>query len=437
MTTTQRPDLRFFLFTAFTPGGPVGAPWHHPGAVGFDYLNLDHQTRLAQALEVACFDAIFWADFSGVHDIYKSSPDTAIREAVQFPLGDPLILTAALAGATENLGFAFSSNIIQDHPYAFARRVATLDHLTKGRVAWNVVTSYQQSAWRNLGFDSLEAHANRYGRAQEYIDVVRKLLTESWEDGAVVRDTERRVYADPSLVHPIAHAGERFRVPGIALTEPSPQRMPVVVQAGTSDDGRDFSARNAEAIFVGSRSPEGAEKLLNDMAGRLEANGRTRADLLAFQYLSMSVASTEDEVKRKNEELDEHLSSEAALAFNSSTMGTDLSQIDLDKPIGDFKTDGLQGSFKMLAEAASDKTWTFRDVVSRIGTMRFIGTPPQVADELEKWRAAGVDGINLSCLDGVQGTYDFIEQAVPVLQERGLMQRNYSSGTLRDKLYRR
>jgi len=434
---TNQANLRFCLFTAFCPGGPVGGPWYHPGAVGFDYLNLDHQTKLAQSLERGCFDAIFWADHSGVSDTYQGSYATAVREAAHFPLGDPAILAAALAGATENLGLVFTANVIQDHPYAFARRVATLDHLTRGRVGWNIVTSFQKSAWQNMGFDAVEGHEERYGRAQEFVDVVRKLLVESWEDGAVVRDVDRRVYADPAKVHPIAHDGPRFRVPGIGLTEPSPQRMPVAFQAGSSDTGRDFSARNAEAVFITARNLHGAATLISDMTRRLEAHGRSRADLLFLQYRSMIVASTEEEAKRKDEELDEYLSSEAALAFSSSTAGVDMSQIDLDRPLGDFGSDTAQlGILKAMAESAEDKTWTFRDLVTRTTASRFVGTPEQIADELETWRGAGVDGINLSCLDGVEGTYNFVEHAVPVLQQRGLMQKEYASGTLRDKLFR-
>jgi FMN-dependent oxidoreductase (nitrilotriacetate monooxygenase family) len=436
MTETQRGDLRFCLYTCFAPGGPLGTPWNHPGNKGFDYLNLDHQTKLAQALEAARFDAIFWADFSGVHDTYKSSPATAIRDAVAFPLGDPLVLTAALAGATENLGFAFSANMTQQHPYSFARRVATLDHLTRGRVAWNIVTSYQPSAWRNSGFDDMEGHAKRYVRAQEYVDVLKKLLVDSWEDGAVVRDVDRGIYADPARVHPIAHDGEFYRVPGIGLTEPSPQRMPVTFQAGSSNDGREFSARNAEAMFIGTNSPQDAQTLISDMTGRLSANGRSREDIVFLQYMAVHVVSTEEEAKRKHEELDEQAGSEAAIAFASSTMGTDLSQIDLDKPLAEHNTDSMQGILKGFAESAEDKSWTFRDMVRKIGSDRIVGTPEHIADELQKWRDAGVDGININTQD-VENTYTFLEHAVPVLQQRGLMQREYRNGTLRDKLFRR
>jgi alkanesulfonate monooxygenase SsuD/methylene tetrahydromethanopterin reductase-like flavin-dependent oxidoreductase (luciferase family) len=173
------------------------------------------------------------------------------------------------------------------------------------------------------------------------------------------------------------------------------------------------------------------------MTGRLEAHGRRRADMLFMQATQVLLASTEEEAKRKNDELDERLGSEANVAFFSSTLGADLSQVDLDQPLGNFATDSLQGNLRVLAESAPDKSSTFRDVVRLLGAQRIIGTPQHIADELEKWRDAGVDGINLNCMEGVEGTYDFLDHAVPVLQERGLMQQKYRSGTLRDKLFRR
>ncbi len=224
--------LRFNYFSSFTPSGSSSAPWYHPQSASFDYLNLEHWTQLAKKLESGMFDAIFWADHSGVHDVYQGSYATAVREAVQFPTADPLALTAALAGSTTNLGFVFSSNVIADHPYAFARRLTTLDHLTRGRVSWNIVTSFQPSAWQNLGFEKLPPHADRYARAEEFVTVVYKLLEGSWEDDAVLRDTRNRIFADPSKVHPVAHSGEIFQVPGIHVSQPSIQRLPVLFQAG-------------------------------------------------------------------------------------------------------------------------------------------------------------------------------------------------------------
>ncbi|MFE2944568.1 NtaA/DmoA family FMN-dependent monooxygenase [Streptomyces sp. NPDC059255] len=434
MTVTPE-RLRFTHFTSFAPAGPPGPMWDHPKARDFDYLNIDHWVKLAQALEAAKFDGFFWADHSSVHDVYQSSYTTAVREAMQFPLGDPLSLTAALATSTKDLGFAFSANIIQDHPYAFARRLSTLDHITRGRIGWNVVTSFQPSAWRNLGHDQVGGHSARYEQAEEYLTVLYKLLEGSWEDDAVVRDLEERIYADPAKVHPIQHQGKYYNVPGIHTNEPSAQRVPFLFQAGTSKDGRAFAARNAEALFIFAHNPNAARSVITDVRSRFQELGRRTEDVLFFVHHNIVVGSTEEEAKRKSAEADEYLSSEALLAFSSSTMGTDLSQIDLDSPVGNFETNALQGQFRALAEAAPDKSWTFREVVMAMTTNRIVGTPEQIADELEQWRDAGVRGINVGSITGPDDTYAFLEHAVPVLQERGLMQSEYGPGTFREKMF--
>lgn len=433
MTRSPRRML-FTHFTSFAPAGPAGAQWDHPRARDFDYLNLDHWIKLAQALEDARFDAFFWADHSGVHDVYQNSYATAVREATQFPLGDPLSLTAALASSTTNLGFAFSSNVIQDHPYAFARRLSTLDALTRGRIGWNIVTSFQPSAWRNFGFDEVADHAARYEQAEEYVTVLYKLLQGSWEDTAVVRDLERRIYADPSKVHPIGHEGHYYRVPGIHVNEPTAQRVPVLFQAGTSEDGRSFAARNAEGMFLHPHSVEAAAGLVTDMKRRLVANGRSADDLAFLVFKTFIVGSTEEEAKRKSDEADEYLSSDASLAFFSSTIGTDLSEIDLDTPIGELETNAVQGHIRALIDAAPDKGWTFRELVTTLTGTRTVGTPEQIADEIERWRAAGIHGFNVNSITGPEDTYDFLDHVVPVLQQRGLMQTEYAPGTFREKL---
>lgn len=427
--------MLFTHFTSFAPAGPAGAQWDHPRARDFNYLNLNHWIELAQALERARFDAFFWADHSGVHDVYESSYDTAVREAMQFPLGDPLALTAALASSTEQLGFAFSSNVIQDHPYAFARRLSTLDHLTQGRIGWNIVTSFQPSAWRNFGYDEVADHQARYEQAEEYVTVLYKLLQGSWEDGAVVRDLASRVYADPARVHPIHHNGTYYRVPGIHTNEPSPQRVPVLFQAGTSEDGRNFAARNAEGMFLHPHSVEAARKVVVDMHRRLTAAGRSTDDLVFLVFKSFIVGSTEAEAQRKSAEADEYLSSDASLAFFSSTLGTDLSEIDLDSPIGQLETNALQGHIRALIDAAPDKSWTFRELVSTLTGARTVGTPEQIADEIERWRAAGIHGFNVNSITGPWDTYDFLDHVVPVLQQRGLMQTEYTPGTFREKVF--
>ncbi|XVV38337.1 NtaA/DmoA family FMN-dependent monooxygenase [Streptomyces sp. CA-100214] len=435
MINHDAPPLGFAHFTCFAPAGPPNGTWTHPKARDFDYMNLDHWIKLAQALEEAGFDFLFWADMSGVHDLYKGSYATCVREAAQFPLGDPLILTAALAASTKNLGFAFSANPIQDHPYAFARKLSTLDHLTRGRVAWNVVTSFQASAWRNLGHDELGKHTARYERAEEFITVLYKLLEGSWEDNAVLRDVENRIYADPAKVHPINHEGELYRVPGIHTNEPSPQRTPVIFQAGTSTDGRAFAARNAEAMFIAPKNIRGGKALIDDMTQRAVANGRSPSDLTFWKHINVIIGSTEAEATAKAAEADEYLSEEGTLAFQSSGRGLDLSQLDLDSTVAQYQTEAIQGEFAAMADAIPNKEWTWREALMGLNKTRFVGTPDQLADHLEEWREIGVTGINITYVTGPEEAYTFCEHATPVLKKRGLMRTESHPGTLREKIF--
>jgi FMN-dependent oxidoreductase (nitrilotriacetate monooxygenase family) len=293
----------------------------------------------------------------------------------------------------------------------------------------------QRASWLNFSHSTFASHSERYERAEEYVDVIYKLLEGSWEDGAVLRDAAGGVYADPGKVHNIAHTGKYYSVPGIHTNEPSPQRTPVLFQAGTSEDGRQFSSRNAEAIFMTSYNPAGARKVVADLHRRIGEWGRRPSDVLIFQHLNFIVGSTEAEAKRKDAEALEYLSSETYMAFFSSVLDADLGAIDLDTPIGDFKTEALQGQLKALAEAAPDKSWTFREFVFSITTSRFVGTPEQIADELEAWRAVGVNGINVSYMTGAEDVHAFLDHVTPVLKKRGLMQTEYARGTMREKLY--
>jgi FMN-dependent oxidoreductase (nitrilotriacetate monooxygenase family) len=403
--------------------------------VNHDYRSLKSWTELARTLEEARFDAIFFADHSGVHDTYQGSRDAAVARSVGFPSNDPSALVAALAGATDQLGLAFSANVIQEHPYSFARRVATLDHLTEGRVAWNIVTSFQKSAWRNVGHEDIAAHAERYARAEEYVDVFYKLLEGSWEDRAVIRDVESGIYADPTAVHSIDHVGKYYSSAGPVTVEPSPQRMPVLFQAGSSNDGRAFAARNAEAIFIGAKNPRGAGAVVDDMRIRMQEVGRRPEDILVFQGLKCITAATEAEAQHKADEMRRYWNDEASLAFQSATLGVDLSLVDLDTPIGDLDTNAMKGQIRALAEAAPDKRWTFRDIATQTVKPDVVGTGEQVADCIEEWAATGIDGINLMFINGPGEAADFARYAVPELQRRGLMQTEYAPGTLREKWF--
>jgi FMN-dependent oxidoreductase (nitrilotriacetate monooxygenase family) len=403
-----------------------------------EYTRLEPWVELARILEKGCFDTLFLADVIGVYDDYRGGPETSIVEGMQIPVNDPALLIPAMAYVTEHLGFAFTSSVLQTHPFAFARQVSTLDHLTRGRVAWNIVTSYLSSAGANLGFGGLPLHDLRYERADEYMDVTYKLWEGSWEDDAVLRDTERGVYADPNKVHLIHHAGEYYDVIGPHLSEPSPQRTPLLFQAGSSSRGREFAAKHAEGVFIGTTLEElrAGTSIVDDVRGRAADLGRHPQDIQFFQGLSPVVGGTETEAKAKEAEYLDQLSVEADLAHLSGSFGVDLSAVDPDQPLESFPFHSMRGAITDLIKSVPDKTATFRDVLRLRWSANFVtGTPEQVADVLEDWFEAGVDGFNLT-YSVTPGTFaDFVDGVVPVLQERGLVQSEYAPGTLREKIF--
>jgi FMN-dependent oxidoreductase (nitrilotriacetate monooxygenase family) len=409
--------------------------WGRADTRQLEYATLDPWLDLARILERGCFDALFLADVVGVYDNYKGGPETSIREGMQIPVNDPSLLIPAMAAVTEHLGFAFTGSILSDHPYTFARRLSTLDHLTRGRVAWNIVTSYLPGAARNLGFDDLPRHDDRYDRGDDYLEVIYKLLEASWDDDAVVRDPVGGVYADPARVRTIDHVGPYYQVPGPHLCEPSPQRTPVLFQAGSSDRGREFAARHAECVFVVTNR-SGLARLAADIRARAERYGRRATDIKFFPAITPVVGGTEAEARAKEAELREQLSIEGGLAHLSGSVGADLGQLDPDRPIGSYDFNAMTGLIKGLAESAPDRSWTFGDLARRQMTGQFlVGSPEQVADRLQSFGEAGADGFNL-VYSTTPGTFvDFIEGVAPVLRQRGLMQSGYRPGTLREKLF--
>ena len=224
-------QIRFNAFDMSCVGHISAGTWRHPEDQAHRYTDIEYWTNLAQLLERGIFDGIFIADVLGTYDVYGDSHDAALKHATQTPVTDPLLVVAAMAAVTKNLGFGVTAGTAYEHPYPFARRISTLDHLTKGRVGWNVVTGYLPSAARNMGNDDQLEHDDRYDHADEYLEVLYKLWEGSWEDDAVLRDKASGVYTDPSKVHNIEHEGTHFSVPGIHLVEPSPQRTPVIFQA--------------------------------------------------------------------------------------------------------------------------------------------------------------------------------------------------------------
>ena len=400
-----------------------------------EFNSLEPWIELAQIAERGCFDTIFLADVMGLYDNYKGGSETSFREAMQVPVNDPMLLIPAMASVTKHLGFAFTSSVLQAHPFTFARQLSTLDHLTNGRIAWNVVTSYLPNAGHNLGFDGLPPHEERYEIAEEYLEVIYKLLEGSWADNAVVNDRKRRIYVDPGRVRKIHHHGAYFDVAGPHLSAPSTQRTPVLFQAGMSERGRDFATRHAECVFVVGSSRSG-QAIEADLEKRLRLNGRSRADIKLIGGVAPIVGGTEAEAKTKRKEYEQTLSIEAGLAHISGNIGADLGDIDPDQPLESFETERVQGFIKNLLESAPPGTRTMGDLIkTNLAGAWLSGSVEQVADELERRFNNGIDGFNLT-YTVTPGTFiDFVEGVVPILQERGLVQHDYAEGSLRTKLF--
>jgi FMN-dependent oxidoreductase (nitrilotriacetate monooxygenase family) len=412
--------------------------WVRDDTEQLNYKRLEPWVALARILESGCFDALFLADVSGVYDAYRGSAETSIRTGMQIPSNDPMLLIPAMAQATEHLGFAFTSNILQAHPFQFARQMSTLDHLTDGRVAWNIVTSYLPNAVQNLGVDALPEHDQRYDWADEYLEVVYKLWEGSWEADAVLADAERGVYADPAKVHAINHHGRYFDCAGPHLCEPSPQRTPLLFQAGASERGREFAARHAECMFImaSRKALAGENSVIRDVKSRAERLGRHASSIRFFQGLSPVVGGSDAEARTKEAEYLEQLSIEAALAHLSGSLAVDLSTIDPDAPLDSIDVQGTQSIVRNLIDTAPPGTRTLGELARANLAGHFLtGSPERIADVIEQWYELGVDGLNL-VYAVTPGTFaDFIEAVVPILQRRGLVQSAYRTGTLREKVF--
>ncbi|MBD9665447.1 LLM class flavin-dependent oxidoreductase [Variovorax sp. VRV01] len=410
--------------------------WTHPRDRSLEYNTLEYWTDMARTLERGLFDGLFIADIVGVYDVYRNNVDVTLRESIQLPVNDPLMLVSAMAAATRHLGFGVTVNLTYEQPYLLARRFSTLDHLTRGRIGWNIVTGYLDSAARAMGLAEQIAHDERYERADEYLEVLYKLWEGSWEDSAARRDKAARVFADPARVHKVRHQGRYHQVEGYHLAEPSPQRTPVLFQAGSSGRGQRFAARHAECVFISPPSKDAARKSVQALREQLVHAGRRPDDIKVFVGAAVVPGASAKEAQEKYADYRDYASREAGLAHFSASTGIDYARYGLDEPIDYGKTNAIESATR----TAEQQGWTRRKLLDlfELGGRypAIVGDASQVADELQSWiDETGVDGFNLSRTVVPESYEDFVDLVVPELQNRGVYKTAYAEGSLRHKLF--
>ena len=430
----MRREIRFNAFDMACVGHIQQGMWTHPRDRSADYLSLEYWMGLARLLEEGLFDGLFLADVLGIYDVHGGNGDAAIRNAVQVPLLDPMLIVPAMASATRNLGFGVTCNLAWESPALMARRFSTLDHLTKGRIGWNIVTGYLDSAARAMGLDRQMAHDDRYDLADEYMEILYRLWEESWAADAVKRDRATGIYADPARVKRITHQGRQYRLDAPHLVEPSPQRTPVLYQAGASDRGRGFAAQHAECVFLNGGPKPHVAKLVADLRARAAPR-----PIRVFVGATLVIGRTRAEAEAKLAEYRQHASIEGALAHASASLGIDLARFDLDEELPEAgQSQAIRSNVEAL-RAATPRA-TKRALMDRmvLGSRQppIIGSVEEVAEELIAWMdQADVDGFNLSRTVTPECLEDVVRLLVPALQERGRYKRAYTPGTYREKLF--
>ncbi len=414
--------------------------WKHPlDRSSSGYRDLDYWIELARTLERGCFDALFFADIHGTYDVYQGSRDAAVRHAVQIPCNDPIVLMPALAHATEYLGLAATFSTSYHAPFQTAKVFSTLDHLTKGRVGWNVVTSFLRDAELN-GLGKMLPHDERYDRADEYMEVVYTLWEQSWEEDAVIHDMDGDIHTDPAKVHQIDHSGKYFQVQGPHVCEPSPQRTPVIYQAGSSPRGLRFGTLHGEALFVGFPNLTVCRQYTQMIRDLARSQGRDPGHIKVLTAVCAIVGITEDDARMKYEIAKKYSSLEGMLALFGGWTGIDLSAYQADDILEDTESDGMQFLAKFFTSVDSTREWRMRDIwewmtVASLAPV-VIGNPVQVADWLQQWvEEGGVDGFNLIPTHSPGNYVDFVDLVVPELQRRGLLRTSYGGRTLREHYF--
>ncbi|WP_248958943.1 NtaA/DmoA family FMN-dependent monooxygenase [Sphaerisporangium perillae] len=433
---SEKKQLILNLFEMNCVGHITHGLWRLPGNNRQRFTDIEYWTELARLLESGGFDAVFLADVVGTYDVFRGSADVSIREGLQIPNNDPLMVVPAMAAVTEHLGFGITFSTTYEPPFAWARRLSTLDHLTKGRVGWNIVTSYLPNAARNFGRDGEVDHDTRFEIADEYLDVLYKLWEGSWDDDAIVADRDANLFADPAKIRPIDHDGTWFKVEGPHLSSPSPQRTPLLFTATASAAGAAFAGKHAEIVFTGGPDVEFLKRTMATIRRAATDAGRRADDIRFITTAGVIVGRTEEEAAAKLAEFQRLSSPEgylahAGLTFDPTAFPPTTQLKDVAAATGDIgRWRGLD-----LEQTVGEFLAGFGDLARH--ALFAVGTPEVVADAIESWLDdVGVDGINLLQYHSYGTAEDFIELVVPVLRERGRLRSAYRKGeSLRDRIF--
>lgn len=418
-----------------TATGQHIAAWRHPEVKEDGGVNLQEYIRIVKVAERGKFDMMFLADNAGVWERDIDSDGRSSRAAYF----EPITLLSALASVTENIGLVATATTTFNEPYNVARKYASLDHLSGGRAGWNLVTSANEAEAYNFGFDVHLAHGERYKRAREFADVVFGLW-DSWEDNSFMRDKESGRYFDPATLHILRHKGDYFSVRGPLNVPRTPQGRPIVVQAGSSEDGMDLAALCADVVFTAQPTLGDGAAFYKALKSRLPAYGRSLDDLKIMPGLSPVVGRTKAEAEDKFAELQNLIDPIVGLGLLSSMAGYDLSGYDVDGPFPDIQDSNTgKGRLKVLKDTAHRENMTIRQLYMRIAGTRghhlVIGTPQEIADKMEEWfKGDAADGFNIMPQALPASLTDFVDLVIPELQRRGLFRTEYEGSTLRENL---
>lgn len=432
---TQR-KLRLGAFIMAT--GHHIAAWRHPGSQADAGINIDHYVQLAQTAERGLFDQVFVADSPGQR--HRGDEDSLSRQG-RVSYFEPVTLWAALSQVTRHIGFVATASTTYEDPYLLARKFASLDHISKGRAAWNVVTTSADNVHGNFGLAAHPDPATRYARAHEFVEVV-KGLWDSFDDDAFVRDASTGVYFDPRKLHALNHVGKHFKVEGPLNIERPPQGHPVIVQAGSSEDGKELAAATAEAIFTAWTSREEAQAFYADVKGRMAKYGRRPQQLLVLPGISPVIGRTEEEAWAKWAELQALIHPSVGLnVLQPFWPHDDLSRWDLDAPPPYYPEppQGVNSRAHVVIQLARRERFTVRQLYEYLAGARghwvVVGTPAQIADQMQDWFEHGAaDGFNVMPPVLPQSLDEFVDLVVPELQRRGLFRTAYEGRTLRENL---